>query len=88
MISPSTVIKHNCMGVSTLFFDTGTPLAGTVLFCTIGRASVKFIPMIIRILQMTCAGTFGGALCVFMSTNTLKNGVNSSMYAFIKLKAN
>lgn len=37
------------MGVSTLFFDTGTPLAGTVLFFPIGRASVKFICVIINL---------------------------------------
>lgn len=50
MISPSTVIKHNCMGVSTLFFDTGTPLPSTVLLFTIGRASLKLIPAMIQIL--------------------------------------
>lgn len=70
-----------------MFFDTGTPVAGTVLFFPIGRASVKFTHMITKILQITCAGTFGGALCVFMNTNMVRKGMNSSMYAFIKPRA-
>lgn len=71
-----------------MFFDTGTPLAGTVLFFPIGRASVKFIRVIIKILQMTYAGTFGGALGVYMNTHMLREEVNSSVHAFTKPKAN
>lgn len=71
-----------------MFFDTGTPLAGTVLFFPIGRASVKFIHRIIKILQMIYAETFGGSPYIYMITNMFREGINSSMYAFVKPKAN
>ena len=54
MISPSTVIKYNCMGVPTLFFDMGTPLPGTVLLFASGRASLKLTHAMIKILPMSC----------------------------------
>lgn len=62
MISPSTVIKHNCMGVSTLFFDTGTPLPCSVLLFAIGRTSLKLTG--IKIPEMSYSVAISGALCV------------------------
>lgn len=49
MISPTTVIKHNCMGVSTLFFDTGTSLPSTVVLSPVGSAGLEVTRIAIKI---------------------------------------